>query len=65
MDKLIVYIFAVIGLIALFCAIFLDAPHLYFVFGSCALIFLVCWKDIKKDIKPKSKYTYENKKRTT
>jgi len=49
MDKLIVYIFAVIGLIALFCAIFLDAPHLYFVFGSCALIFLVCWKDVKED----------------
>lgn len=61
-NRLFFAVFSLLALFALVAAIFFGATHQFFMAVLCGIAALSIWPDIKKDINPKSKYTYGNKK---
>ena len=54
MDKFFTYVFAILGMVALGCALFAGATHQLFVAGICGIMYLVGRQDLKKNKPVKS-----------
>jgi membrane protein implicated in regulation of membrane protease activity len=62
-NRLFFAVFSLLGLAALFAALFLGATHQFFMAALCGIAALSIWPDIKKDINPKSKYNNYGKEK--